>query len=203
MLTLDAVVGIVDPQIGYGVLLINPGRGKNAHQQLNQQFIQYLENHALFLRRYVIANNNRKENRVQLAKASWNILMGWVHKHQEFAILEFNHAASRFIILYKWTLSQPRQEENTISQPDLGKIVHKFISNQSQLFCSKAMKHTSTYTLGRGSWKYTADFKIRPLTVTDVGALAKLRKGKFSTEKLLNRQHENGAPGLKTCSPVK
>ena len=197
MLTLEEVAGILHPQCADGAILVNPGRGKKFHQKVNQQFIEYLDQHPMFLQTFVIPNNTLKENRLKLAQASWKLLMGWVHQHHEFYILEYN-GDSTFNILHKWSSSHHQESTIAHQEPHLGELVHKFVSRYSYLFSSKAIKHTSTYTLGRGRWNFTSKFQIRPLTPTDKEALATMRRGQFSIQQLCSRQKKNGTPGLKS-----
>ncbi len=82
ILSLDEV-SIVAGNPRVGLLLLNPSKGKNSHQELNQPFKQFLLQQPTFLQRYVILahNKNCKKNRMLLKKATSQILASWRAMH--------------------------------------------------------------------------------------------------------------------------
>jgi hypothetical protein len=66
-----------------GVVLVNPGRGKNLHQSFNQPFLQFLLEQPEFILFYMIPNNNMRRSRMRLRRACETILesvgtYGWL-----------------------------------------------------------------------------------------------------------------------------
>jgi hypothetical protein len=62
-----------------GVLLFNPAKGKNSHQEeVNKAFKQFLVKQPMFLQCYVIAFNYSKNNRLLLKKATAQIAASWL-----------------------------------------------------------------------------------------------------------------------------
>jgi hypothetical protein len=57
-----------------GVVLVNPGRGKNLHQTFNQPFLEFLMEQPEFMLFYMIPNNNNRRSRVRLRSACKAIL---------------------------------------------------------------------------------------------------------------------------------
>jgi endonuclease III len=164
----------------HNVLILNPGKGKNRHQKINQPFLNFLKEHPNFLLQYVIPHNNyRPGKRLLLRETARSILTDWVHLRSTTShILVYTPTLDLFKVKYKIQGGVPHDASGA-QMGNMDAIVsdiHLFTRRFSSKFCQKALDCKVEFTYGRKPLSHTAHFQIRRLTISDQKAIGNLKR---------------------------
>lgn len=164
-----------------GLVLLNPTRGNRSHQILNNRFREYLLRDTTFLCRYIITNNERSLQCWQLLRqAAESILHDWIENNIQTLFLKFHKEDNNYQALpvsgHDW------------KEGGLLRMLHHLLLRIKRRFCVTGEGATSTYVYGRGVWVIRADFRVRPLTPTDIQAYNKVKRGKVEQMEALAQE---------------